>query len=79
MTWRRGCRQEYGFNVKFFYISDLQFPLIYDGNDRTYITGPLRWPGLTTWQGQCNGIGVQCTRGSAPGAKVLQQTPKISL
>lgn len=59
MTWRRGCRQEYGFNVKFFYISDLQFPLIYDGNDRTYITGPLRWPGLTSWQGQCNGIGVQ--------------------
>lgn len=30
-------------------VSELQCPLIYDGNDETYIPGDMRKPGLITW------------------------------
>lgn len=59
MTRQWGCAQEeHDFSNKSFNVSEQQFPLIYDGNDGTHITGPLWWPGLTTWQGQWSGIGV---------------------
>ena len=77
-TRRPGCTQEYSFSSKLFPVSELQSPLICDGNDRTYIMGPLRWPGLTTGQGQCSGIGAQCMRGSASGARFCSKHPRLA-
>lgn len=41
MTQRPGCGQEYRFSIKLFPVSEVQSSLTCDGNDRTYILGPL--------------------------------------
>lgn len=79
LPWHRGrAVARSSFSIKLFPVSEVQSFLICDGNDRTYILGPLRWPGLTTGQGQCSGIAVQCLQGSASGARFCSKHPRLA-